>query len=178
MTNTTLNIQELKTIVDWVKLTDDVREISFKFGDVELFMSRNENTASPQGASVASVAPVAAPNTARYEPSSTVPAAAAPTPVETSPVAAQSSDAEPAADEVVIKAPMVGVFYEAPRPGEPAFVVPGDTVSEDTVLGIVEVMKLMNNIEAKVEGVVDRILVKNGEAVEYGQPLIVLRRNA
>ena len=73
---------------------------------------------------------------------------------------------------------MVGTFYSGPRPGAPAFVSPGDTVTADTVLGIVEVMKLMNNIEAKVEGTVTRVLVENGQAVEYGQPLMVIQTDA
>ena len=82
-----------------------------------------------------------------------------------------------AADEVVIKAPMVGTFYAAPKPGQPDFVAIGDKVSADSVLCIVEVMKLMNNIEAGVEGTVARILVSNEQAVQYGQPLMVIKRS-
>jgi acetyl-CoA carboxylase biotin carboxyl carrier protein len=85
---------------------------------------------------------------------------------------------ELAAGEVLIKAPMVGTFYAAPKPGEPDFVSVGDAVAPDTVLCIVEVMKLMNNIEAGVAGTVARVLVRNEQAVQYGQPLMVIRRNA
>ena len=81
-----------------------------------------------------------------------------------------------AADEVLVKAPMVGVFYASPKPGDPPFVSVGDAVTSATVVGIVEVMKLMNNLEAKTEGTVVRILVKNEQAVEYGQPLMVIKR--
>lgn len=73
---------------------------------------------------------------------------------------------------------MVGVFYAAPKPGAPTFVSVGDAVAEDTVLGIVEVMKLMNNLEAKVAGQVVRILVENEQSVEFGQPLMVIKRSA
>jgi acetyl-CoA carboxylase biotin carboxyl carrier protein len=73
---------------------------------------------------------------------------------------------------------MLGTFYASPQPGAPAFVSIGDTVAPNTVLGIVEVMKLMNNIEAGVEGTVARVLVENESMVEYGQPLIVIRKTA
>jgi acetyl-CoA carboxylase biotin carboxyl carrier protein len=81
-------------------------------------------------------------------------------------------------DEVLIKAPMVGTYYASPRPGADAFVAVGDTVSADTVLCIVEVMKLMNNIEAQIDGTVTSILAEDNQAVEYGQPLFVIKRTA
>jgi len=162
----TPDMQEIKTIVDWVNATEDVRELSLKVGDVELFISKNRETAvAAPAAVVAAPAPVAAP-------AAPVPAAPA---ASAAPAAA---DGELAADEVYVKAPMVGVFYAAPKPGAPDFVSVGDTVAEDTVLGIVEVMKLMNNLEAKVAGQVVRILVENEQAVEFGQPLMVIKRSA
>ena len=91
--------------------------------------------------------------------------------------ASSSGSAELAENETLITAPMVGVFYAAPKPGDPAFVSVGDAVTGSTVLGIVEVMKLMNNIEAQVEGTVARILVENEQAVQFGQPLMVITRN-
>ena len=69
---------------------------------------------------------------------------------------------------------MVGTFYSAPKPGADPFVKVGDTVEVGQVLCIVEVMKLMNNIEAKVAGTVAEILVDNEDAVEHGQPLMVI----
>ena len=74
--------------------------------------------------------------------------------------------------EVDVPAPLLGNFYEAPRPGDPPFVQPGDKVSEETVIGIIEVMKLMNPIRAGVAGTVVAILAQNGAAIEEGQPLI------
>ncbi|WP_258932973.1 acetyl-CoA carboxylase biotin carboxyl carrier protein [Nesterenkonia pannonica] len=79
---------------------------------------------------------------------------------------------------MTVTAPMVGTFYEAPSPGAEPFVKVGDRVSADSVLCILEVMKLMNNVEAGVEGVVSEILVENNQAVEFGQPLVVITRDS
>jgi acetyl-CoA carboxylase biotin carboxyl carrier protein len=86
--------------------------------------------------------------------------------------------AEPAAlDEglVTIDSPMVGVFYTAPAPGEPPFVSPGEAVEEGQTVCIIEAMKLMNEVAAKHNGVIEKVLVENAEPVEYGQPLFALR---
>lgn len=75
----------------------------------------------------------------------------------------------------VVKSPLVGTFYNAPSPEAEAFVKPGDTVKKGQVLGIVEAMKLMNEIESEFDGVVKQVLVENGQVVEYGQPLFVIQ---
>lgn len=80
--------------------------------------------------------------------------------------------------EIDVPAPLLGNFYAAPRPGEPPFVEVGDTVSEDSVIGIIEVMKLMNSVRAGVAGTVVAILAQNGSAVDEGQPLVRIRREA
>ena len=77
--------------------------------------------------------------------------------------------------EVDVPAPLLGNFFSAPRPGDPPFVEPGDTVGADTTIGIIEVMKLMNPIRAGVAGTVVAILAENGKAVEEGQPLVRVR---
>jgi acetyl-CoA carboxylase biotin carboxyl carrier protein len=77
--------------------------------------------------------------------------------------------------EVDVPAPLLGNFYAAPRPGDPPFVQPGDTVSEESVIGIIEVMKLMNPIRAGVAGTVVATLAADGTAVEEGQPLLRVR---
>ena len=74
-----------------------------------------------------------------------------------------------------VTAPLLGIFYRAPRPGEPSFVEVGSKVQEDTVIGIIEVMKLMNSVPAGVKGEVVEILAANGIAVEYGEILIRVR---
>ena len=80
----------------------------------------------------------------------------------------------PAAQEEkgqLVKSPLVGTFYNAPSPDSPAYVKVGDTVKKGQILGIIEAMKLMNEIESDYDGVVTEILIKNEETVEFGQPL-------
>ena len=78
---------------------------------------------------------------------------------------------EASKDGEYITSPMVGTFYDAPGEGEEPFVTVGDTIKKGQVVGIIEAMKLMNEIEAERDGVVEAILVENGQLVEYGQPL-------
>jgi acetyl-CoA carboxylase biotin carboxyl carrier protein len=118
----------------------------------------------PLAAPVPAVAPVPLP----------VPAQAVTAP----PATANAVVAAPAAaetDTVPVKSPIVGTFYEAPSPGAPPFVKPGDHVSPGQVLCIIESMKLMNEIEAEVAGVIVSKLVENGKPVEYGQALFTIR---
>lgn len=168
-----LDIKELRDIVDWANLTPDVRQLSITHGDVELFLSRDRQPSNDRPAARQAGTP--APETTSTPVLAPAPA---PAPAAGRVVTEPGSADELGANEVLIKAPMVGVFYASPKPGEPAFVKVGDTVSASTVLGIVEVMKLMNNIEARVEGTVTKILVNNEHAVEYGQPLMVITRDA
>jgi acetyl-CoA carboxylase biotin carboxyl carrier protein len=77
--------------------------------------------------------------------------------------------------DIVIESPMVGTVYLAPKPEEPNFVSAGQTVSKGSVLCLVEAMKLFNEIESEVSGSVTKILVENGQTVEYGQPLFAIK---
>ncbi len=86
---------------------------------------------------------------------------------------AQPSASEPAGN--IVKSPLVGTFYAAPSEEAPAFVKQGDKVKKGQVLAIVEAMKLMNDIESDFDGEITEILVENGQPVEYGQPLFVIR---
>lgn len=74
-----------------------------------------------------------------------------------------------------ISAPMLGTFYVAPAPGSPPFVDPGSSVDEDTTVGLIEVMKVFNSVKAGVRGVITDILVENGQFVEFGQRLFLVR---
>ncbi|WP_168119244.1 acetyl-CoA carboxylase biotin carboxyl carrier protein [Paenibacillus sp. HB172176] len=122
----------------------------------------------------------AAPITHTY---SQVPYGAAP--AETSPQAAAapqqaaqeapSAPAKPAQDLHQITSPMVGTFYSSPSPDAAAFVKAGDRVQEKSVVCILEAMKLMNELEAEVSGEIVEILVANGQLVEYGQPLFLVK---
>ena len=78
-------------------------------------------------------------------------------------------------EQRTVKAPLVGTFYNAPSPGAKVFVQEGDSVKKGQVLGIIKAMKLMNEIEAEEDGVIERILVSNASMVEYGQPLFVMK---
>ncbi len=113
------------------------------------------------------------------------PASAAPAPSAASvPPPASEAASEPHApaqeetetpEEYIVRAPMVGTFYRAPSPDAEPFVKEGQRVKKGDVLCIIEAMKLMNEIEAEYDGVVEKILVENAQPVEYGQPLFVIR---
>jgi acetyl-CoA carboxylase biotin carboxyl carrier protein len=106
------------------------------------------------------------------------PAVSAPPPAPTAPapaVVAASAPAPPAENELLIKSPIVGTFYESSSPGSPPFVRVGETVQPGAVLCIIESMKLMNEIEAEIAGVVTSKLVGNGQPVEYGEALFGIR---
>lgn len=92
---------------------------------------------------------------------------------------AQSAEAQVEADAASnlhkIVSPMVGTFYRAPSPEAKAFVSPGDKVTEKTTVCIIEAMKLMNELEAEVKGEIVEVLVENGQLVEFGQPLFLVK---
>jgi acetyl-CoA carboxylase biotin carboxyl carrier protein len=105
-------------------------------------------------------------------------------PVPAPPVAASVPPARPAAreapsasrdDATAVPAPLLGIYYRAPKPGEAPFVQVGDHVAADAIIGIIEVMKLMNSVRAGVAGRIVEISAGNGELVEYGQPLLWIR---
>ncbi|MCH8991914.1 MAG: acetyl-CoA carboxylase biotin carboxyl carrier protein [Acidobacteria bacterium] len=107
----------------------------------------------------------------------TVPVGTAPQTVVTA-ASTESSDAaatQDAAGIVEIKSPTVGTFYAAPTPDDPSFVTVGSKVQADTTVCIVEAMKVFNQIPAEVNGTISEILVANGDAVEFGQPLFKVR---
>ncbi len=104
---------------------------------------------------------------------STIPTAILP-PVATGEPAAADPDADPDAEAPKIKSPMVGTFYRKPTPEDKDFVQVGDKVDEDTVVCIVEAMKVMNEIKAEIRGTIRKILVDDSTPVQYGEPLFVV----
>lgn len=106
------------------------------------------------------------------------PAMIAAQPAAPAPAAAPAASAQPEIDPGLhqIKSPIVGTFYRAPAPEAPPFVQQGDTVRKDSVVCIIEAMKIMNEIRAEVDGVIEKVLVESGEPVEYGQPLFLVKR--
>ena len=161
-----MNQKELKELIEFL-IEKDISEFELERGDVKVRIKRGAD-AQP----IPVLSPVAAIPSA-------APMAIAPAPVHTAPVTA-SANAAPAtasADEElhIVKSPIVGTFYEAPAPGAPPFVKPGDAVQAGQVLCIIEAMKLMNEIESDMAGEVVKMLAANGKPVEYGQALFSIR---
>ena len=150
-----MDLRKLKKLIDLVQ-ESGIGELEITEGEERVRIAR--------GGAV-TVTPVTAPAVA-----ASAPAAPAPGP------AATPATAEPTPGEAghAIKAPMVGTFYRAPSPEAKPFVAVGDTVKEGQAICVIEAMKLMNEIEADVAGVVKAILVENSQPVEYGQALFIL----
>ncbi len=153
-----MDLRKLKTLIDLVSESNvSELEITEAEGKVRIVKSAPQTAAAPVTYSMAP-APVASP---------VMPA-----------VEVASSPAAPAvpAEAVghTVKSPMVGTFYRASSPGAKPFVEIGDTIKEGETICIVEAMKILNEIEADKSGTVTKILVDNGQAVEYGQPLYVI----
>ena len=113
-------------------------------------------------------------NVAAPAPMAMAPMAAAPAAVAAAPAAAPLVAAEPEEDGFEVNAPMVGTFYAASSPGAAPYVQVGDRINEGDTLCIIEAMKMMNQIEADVSGIVKSIRLQNGEPVEFGQTMIVI----
>lgn len=97
-------------------------------------------------------------------------------PVAAAPVSETGAAASAVSGEEIVKAPLVGTFYTAPSEDAQPFVKVGDVVKKGQVLGIIEAMKLMNEIESECDGVIEAVLISNEQVVEYGQPLFRIRR--
>ena len=150
--------QELLDLVEQLN-NSDYENASVQFGNVSVRLSKNENFVE---APAAVAAPVAAAPVAP-------PAASA--------AAAPAAPAAPVVAGDTIDAPMIGVFYRRPAPGADEFVKPGDTVTAETTIGIIEIMKLMNPVVAGKAGVLGEFLVDDANAVEFGQPLVQITLN-
>jgi acetyl-CoA carboxylase biotin carboxyl carrier protein len=154
-----MDLRKLKTLIDLVS-ESGISELEVTEGEGKVRIVKN-------------AAPVYMAAPQQYAPQAPMPAAPHFSPSEGGAPAA----ATPAAAAIqghVVTSPMVGSFYRAPSPGADPFVQVGDTVKEGQTLCIIEAMKLLNEIESDKAGVVKEILVENGQAVEYGQPLFVI----
>jgi acetyl-CoA carboxylase biotin carboxyl carrier protein len=164
-----MNQKELKELIEFL-IEKDIAEFELERGDVKVRIKRaGEHTVVHSQAEPRFFAVPAASSPAVEL--GAVPVAGAP------PVAPPASTAAPSADEGLhkVKSPIVGTFYEAPSPGAPPFVKPGDAVEVGQVLCIVEAMKLLNEIESDVAGEIVKKLANNGQPIEYGQELFVIR---
>jgi acetyl-CoA carboxylase biotin carboxyl carrier protein len=154
-----MDLRKIKKLIDLLE-ESNLAELEIKEGEEVVRLSRVPKGAAPMVAAAPAVAPQAA-----------APAPVAAAPVAAAPVAA-TADALPAGH--VIKAPMVGTFYASASPGAPAFVKVGQQVKAGDTLGVIEAMKMFNQIEAEVAGTVQAILIENGQPVEFDEPMFVI----
>jgi len=167
-----MNQKEIKELIELL-VEKDITEFELERGDVKVHVKRGSSTGAVM--QVAPTMPAMQPMPVTTAP--VVPAApSAPSAPATPPAAAETKAEETDADLFIVKSPIVGTYYEAPGPGTPPFVKIGDTVKEGQVLCIIEAMKLMNEIEAEVSGVLAKMFVSNGSPVEYGMPLFGIRK--
>jgi acetyl-CoA carboxylase biotin carboxyl carrier protein len=154
-----MDIRKIKKLIELLE-ESGIAEIEIKEGEEAVRISR-----MPFGASGAHAAQSAHLAPAHLSPSAAATAAALP---------AQTPAPKPKSNEHVITAPMVGTFYASPSPGAKPFVEIGDEIKAGQVLCIIEAMKMMNQIEADKSGRIASIMARNGDPVEFGQPLFVV----
>ncbi|MBI2900841.1 MAG: acetyl-CoA carboxylase biotin carboxyl carrier protein [Planctomycetes bacterium] len=152
-----MDLDEIRRILELME-ANKVVELEYEQGDKRIKLRRSDEHAP---------AAVAFPPVVASAPPLTV--VAPPPTAETAPPARASNIVE-------FKSPLVGTFYRAPRPDADPYVNVGDEVGPDKVLCVVEAMKMMNEIKAEMHGIVREILVKNGQAVEYGETLFVIEK--
>ena len=151
-----MDLRKLKKLIDLVQ-ESDIAELEVTEGEEKVRIAKHLN--APQAPATYYV-PQGMPMQAPAAPTAATPAAA---------------DAAPALPEGhIVKSPMVGSFYRSASPGSPALTEIGKSVKKGDTLCIIEAMKLMNEIESDVDGVVKAILVENGDPVEFGEPLFVI----
>lgn len=147
-----MDIRKIKKLIELLEASD-VSEIEIHEGEESVRISRQGAGMVPM---VATAAPVAA------------------TPAAAVPEAHAAPAAEPEPPKHTVNSPMVGTFYRAPSPGAKAFVDVGQKVAAGDTLCIIEAMKILNQIESDKAGTVTKVLVENGDPVEYNQPLFVI----
>lgn len=150
-----MDIRKVKKLIELLE-SSDIDELEIREGEESVRLSRHDRSGGQP--MFVHQSPMAAPAMA---------AAAAPGPVP-------AADEAPSFDGHVVTAPMVGTFYMAPSPGAKPFIEVGKRVQSGDTLCIIEAMKILNQIEADVDGVVTDVLVENGQPVEFGQPLFVI----
>jgi acetyl-CoA carboxylase biotin carboxyl carrier protein len=151
-----MDLRKIKKLIDLLE-ESNLAELEIKEGEEVVRLSRVPKNTAPAVAAPAAVA--------------AAPVASAPAPVAAA-VEAPAANALPAGH--VVKAPMVGTFYASASPSTPAFVKVGQQVKAGETLGIIEAMKMFNQIEADVAGTVQAILVENGQPVEFDEPMFVI----
>jgi len=152
-----MDVKEIKKLID-LMVKNDLRELEIRDGDCQVSLKRGPGEAVP-AVTLGHVQPIS------------LAAAQSPTSVP-----AQQEESGATDEEFTnIISPMVGTFYHAASPEEKAFIQAGDKVTEDSVVCIIEAMKVMNEIKAGLTGTVEKVLISNGEAVEFGQTIFQVR---
>ena len=159
-----LTLQDLEALIAQFGQSD-WRELHLHAGDLELFLSKDSGSRAPETRASAPAGAVAA-------------AAPAPVPVSAPAPAAAAGRADVPDGWIVVKAPSLGTFYRAPKPGAAPFVESGSTVDADSELCLIEVMKLFTTLRAGATGVIREIYVSDGDLVEYDQPLFLVEPGA
>ena len=157
-----MDIRKVKKLIELLE-ESAISEIEIKEGEESVRISR-ANSAPVYAPPVQPLPAVAAPAVA--PPAAALPAAA--------PAATATTPAAEELDGTVINSPMVGTYYAAPSPGAPSFVKVGQSIKPGDTICIVEAMKILNQIEAEVGGVVKKLLVEDGQPVEFGEPLMIV----
>ena len=153
-----MDIKDIKAIIDLMK-KNSITEFELERQDSKIRLKRGFNGGAPA---------------VQYDEQPMMPVGAIPT----MPVVATSAAASTAATgEIEVKSPMIGTFYRAPSPEAGNYVEVGTEINPDTVVCIIEAMKVMNEIKAEVKGVITQVLVENAKPVEFGQPLFKVRPN-
>ena len=151
-----MDIRKVKKLIELLE-ESGIDELEIKEGEESVRISRHSKTPAQQF----------------YAPQMQAPAPAA-APAAPAAAAAPAAPAAPVLNGFVVKSPMVGTFYRTPAPTSPAFVEVGQSVKVGDTICIVEAMKMMNHITAEKAGVIESILVENGQSVEYDQPLFTI----
>ena len=152
-----MDLKDIKAIIDLMK-KNSVTEFELEKQDFKIRLKRGSN---------GGVTPVYEESQVVYPP--------APAPLSAQAASALAVAPAPASNEVEIKSPMIGTFYRAPSPESGAYVEVGTEVNPETVVCIIEAMKVMNEIKAEARGVITQVLVENAKPVEFGQPLFKIR---
>ncbi len=163
-----MDLERIRNLVE-LMVTNDLTRIEIQEGETHILLRRGGQTPTITAvpAHLPSAIGVQAAPTPAAQPA---PAGAAAPATGNSGAAGATADA----NEILIRSPMVGTFYSAADPESPAFVKVGDTVNPNSVVCLIEAMKVFNEIKAEVSGRVTRMLVKNAQAVEFDQPLFAV----
>ncbi len=163
-----IDVSKLKELVK-LMVDNELSEIDLRDEQQKVTIRRGASGPVVYASPHASAAPVL------HSASGALPAAHAPAPSAALAQPSAHAASDPDAGLIAIESPMVGTFYSAANPDSPPFVKPGAKIDAGTVVCLIEAMKVFNEIKAEKSGTVERVLVKNGQAVEFGQKLFLLK---